>query len=242
MPVNALFIHSLKEKSMMPIFLDEKEAVVLNTVNDFELALALYRKDEKKNVVTRQILKRIDEKKDIFQCMKPKEGICLIGHSQIDQWNVSALVGHNVFNVGINGISSFEYNKFILDENRLELGCDNFIVMHGTNDIVWDYDINEIVASILRTFDYIYEKQPNARIIFCGCAHVNGRLDRDNRKIDQFNRFIKKKLPETVKYLGLDFLDDEFNMLKKEYTIDGLHFSRKGYELLEENIIQMLKD
>lgn len=64
----------------------------------------------------------------------------------------------------------------------------------------------------------------------------NGRLDRSNKYIDYLNDYLKLNLKE-ITWIDTSDLDDEFGNLKAEYTIDGLHLSKEGYEVLK-NIIE----
>lgn len=67
------------------VYLDEKESIVINSKEDFELALILDRKAQNRAYVKRLIKNRIEEKKSIFSKAN-EHGICAIGHSQIDRW------------------------------------------------------------------------------------------------------------------------------------------------------------
>lgn len=138
-------------------------------------------------------------------------------------------------NCGIRGISSFEYTDYILNSELLSCMEDIYVVMHGTNDIIYDYSFTQIAESISNTIRYIKEQRPSSKIYFLQCIHVNGRLDRNNRYIDSLNAYLKSCLCD-IKWICTDALDDEFKNLKAEYTIDGLHLSEKGYKILQKII------
>lgn len=65
--------------------------------------------------------------------------------------------------------------------------------MHGTNDIVYNYSKEKIYESIMKSFKYILKYKPNAVILFISCIHINGRIDRNNKTIDELNTFLKQK-------------------------------------------------
>ena len=109
---------------------------MINTRNDFELALILKRKENNQIILKQNILDRIEEKKHVFQDKSNVNGICLVGHSQIDNWTVLLLGKYPVRNCGIRGISSFEYTDYILNSELLSCMEDIYVVMHGTNDII----------------------------------------------------------------------------------------------------------
>lgn len=136
------------KENIMLFRVQDKETVVINSVNEFELALVLKKKQQNRDIIAFMVQKRIEEKKRILSALSTEKSICLIGHSQFDQWNIPEIAGYKVRNCSISGISSFEYNDFILIPNALDCHADLFLIMHGTNDIVWDYTIDEMVLSI----------------------------------------------------------------------------------------------
>lgn len=210
---------------------------MINTKEDFELALVLKKKENNQILLKKSILKRIREKEKIFREKHAEKGICLVGHSQIDNWDATFINSYRVRNCGIRGISSFEYTEYILQNTLLSCLEDIYIVMHGTNDIVYGYTFQQILESINNTLQYIRKRKPNSKIYFLQCLHVNGRLDRDNKHIDRLNEYLKSNL-EMVNWIDTCALDDELGNLKAEYTVDGLHLSKKGYEIFKRIIEQ----
>lgn len=237
--VNAFMIFG-KTGKLQPYLVNDEEGVVVNTKNDFELALILQKKKINRKILTDSILSRIKEKQEQF---RGDEKICLVGHSQLDNWNISELCGCKVRNCGIKGISSFEYNDYILDKEMLSCESDIFIVMHGTNDIVYDYSDEEIVSSIQKSLAYINNRNHNAKMFFVSILSVNGRLDRSNRRIETLNGFLQSYLTSTkIEWIDMANMNDEYGNLKKEYTSDGLHLSEVGYakfgKIIENAIIK----
>lgn len=226
----------IKENPFTQFELDINETVVINTVNDFELSVVLKKKEENKRFLSRAILEGIEKKKGILSSGIDMQSICLVGHSQIDYWDIDYLAGYRVRNCGIAGISSFEYEKYILSKGLLDCSSEIFVIMHGTNDIVTEKTTEEIILSIQRSISYIREKNKKALIYFISCLHTNGRLDRNNREIDELNFELKKKIGNFVKWVDTSFMDDEFGELDARNTIDGLHLSDYGYKILQNQL------
>lgn len=212
--------------------LKPEEDLVINSINDFELALVLKKKKDSKKLLTKCILERIQEKESTFLQCDNNDTICLVGHSQLDNWMCSNIAGHKIRNCGIGGISSLEYEEYILKKNLLNCNSDRFIVMHGTNDIIYPYSDEFIIESISHTFDFIERNNPKAKIYFIAIANTNGRLDRSNRRINILNDKMALAFSKRVSFIDVKELSDEFGDLRREYTIDGLHFSPEGYEML----------
>lgn len=229
-----------KQAALYP--LPSQEMVVVNSRNDFELALVLKKKQESSTILAEMIDNIIADKQEILSKSFSGRSICLVGHSQLDQWNIQELSGYQVRNCGISGISSFAYDEKILQKGKLNCEADVFIVMHGTNDIVYDYTLQEITQSIRKTVDYIINHNQQARIIFLSCVHVNGRMDRSNTLIDKLNESLQEELKGHVEWMNTSFLDDKYGRLAEGYTKDGLHFNEAGYTVLQKALERRLKE
>ena len=105
-------------------------------------------------------------------------GICLVGHSQIDFWNIDSIRNHKVRNCGIAGISSLEYYNDFLTKNLLDSSEDIYLVMHGTNDIVYETDLSEIIKNIVE--DNQLHKREKAR-----CHDLFPDMPESERQIGQ---------------------------------------------------------
>lgn len=150
-PSNAFCISDGKLDSLEFYYtLKDEEALTINSTYDFELALILKKKQIGRIVLTQSILDRIEEKKENFILSPSRNTICLVGHSQLDNWNLCNINGIAVRNCGIRGISSVDYKRYILDRNLLNCDSDIFVVMHGTNDIVDSYNDEDIVKTFQR--------------------------------------------------------------------------------------------
>lgn len=185
-------------------------------------------------MIKKVIFERIEEKYDIFGRRADNPEICFIGHSQLDNWECSQLGKYKVRNCAVRGISSFEYEKYILKPDILNCESEAFVVMHGTNDIVYDYSDEQIIDSVVNILRYIRCRNRECKIFFIPIAHVNGRLDRSNSRITKLNKNIKDVVSEFASVIDISELDDEFGNLRIEFTKDGLHFSELGYEKLKQ--------
>lgn len=237
---NVFVLFDGSSESIKHFELTPMESVVINSKNDFELALILKKKELNAPILRKQILSRIEEKKSVC-ASENKKGICLVGHSQIDFWDIETIGNYKVRNCGIAGISSKEYYDDILSKNLLNCSEDLYLVMHGTNDIVYELDMSEIVCSIQKTIDYIKERKPNAKIYFLKCITVNGRLDRSNKTILKLNNALKQSLKDVI-MIETSSMNDEYGLLKKEYTKDGLHLSEKGYGVLKKIVEEAINE
>lgn len=219
--------------------LERREALLINDSLDFEAALIL--KQKEKNSLGLTVKKRIQEKRKNLKVGGGQGEICLVGHSIFDNWGKNYLGNKNfkVRNAGIRGISSRQYNEWIIKEGLLNCDSEYFIVMQGTNDLNEGYLKDEIIHDILWCLDYIYQNMPIKHdILFFGITNVNGRLDRNNQSINELNMYIRKNMPSYAKFIEMKELNDEYGNLSYDFTTDGLHLNEEGYRVLERIVLK----
>ena len=71
--------------------LTDSEAVVINSTNDFELALILKKKQINNIILFEKITNQIEEKIGVLSATNQENSICLVGHSQLDQWKITEI-------------------------------------------------------------------------------------------------------------------------------------------------------
>ena len=219
--------------------LNAEECIIVKDVNSFELSLALIRKREKHIWLRKKILERIQTKMSLFSHVVEKNEVCLIGHSQFDQWNISSLMGCPVYNFGISGITAKEYLEDIFEKQLIKNIRGRIFILIGVNDIILPLTIEEMANSITNLIDKIGLKF-NVPIYYIETLHVNGRLDRSNKRIDMLNSLVKNNISRNIIWISTKKFDDPFGNLNYRYTTDGLHLNETGYlvlrELLEEKL------
>ncbi|MFK21389.1 acylneuraminate cytidylyltransferase, partial [Salmonella enterica] len=113
--------------------MNKEDSIDIDDQLDFEIAILIQNKKNKKTMLDNSIIKRISDKKDIFNNAAP---ITLIGHSIFDYWDIDSLCGLKVNNLGIAGIDSEKYYRYILEKKLITSVGDYVVLISGTNDIV----------------------------------------------------------------------------------------------------------
>lgn len=217
-------------------FCDNPEEIVLvENSNTFELSLVLCNKRNKPKWLRKMILDRIIEKAQVMLNPYESKEICLVGHSQFDQWKIDFLCGIKVRNCGISGIATREYIDDIVDSGKLSFGQGPILVLLGINDIATTKPVYEIAEDVLELLEKIHRKTSNP-ILCLETLHINGRLDRDNSKVDELNEIVKKSVPSDIKWIATCDMDDLYGNLNYQYTTDGLHLNELGYDVLRKII------
>ncbi|MDF2698684.1 MAG: Lipolytic protein family [Haloplasmataceae bacterium] len=160
----------------------------------------------------------------------------------------------NVVNMGIGGDKTLEVIgrlKFVNQQKP-----DKLFLLVGINDYLcnqWTW-AHGLIIKFFKTYDAILDilktNLPQTKFYVLAIFPVNTgsvvpveRLTRYNQEIDEWNVFVKYKAKE----YGMEFLDlsnhfkDEFNNLRKEYTLDGIHLNELGYEVYYNLIKELLE-
>ena len=241
-PNGAIFVGKVKEyleqkhffgKRSKAYFMNKEDSVDIDDSFDFEIAITILNKKNKEENLIKAIKNRIQQKDELFDEIKD---ITLIGNSLFDNWKIEKLNNNSVANLGIAGISTKQYQEYILNENKIKHMANKTVIMTGTNDIV-DKSLNfeDILNNINKLIESLLKINKNAKIYFIEIPSIAFRMDRNKEEIFKLNEYLKNNLDESIKYIEVNkYMTDDFKNLKLEYTYDGLHFNEKGYKILEK--------
>ena len=241
-PNGAIFIGKVKEyleqkhffgKRSKAYFMNKEDSIDIDDSLDFEIAITILTKKNKEENLIKAIKNRIQQKNDLFNEVKD---ITLIGNSLFDNWKIEKLNNNSVANLGIAGISTKQYQEYILDENKIKHIANKTIIMTGTNDIV-DKSLNfeDILNNINKLIESLLKINKNTKIYFIEIPSIAFRMDRNKEEIFRLNEYLKNNLDGRIKYIEVnEDMTDDFKNLKLEYTYDGLHFNEEGYKVLEK--------
>lgn len=228
------------EEKMLVYPLVEEDSIVIKDRISFELAISIYNKRKSQKILEEKIKKRIKEKYKLFT---EAADITLVGHSIFDNWNLKKLKNKKVSNLGIGGISTEQYQKFIFDKKKIKGKREIFVIIAGTNDIVnKNLSYLKISEQINKLIDSIYENYREAKVFLVETPSVAFRIDRKKEEIFLLNKVIQKSLRKEVQYIPINsYLVDTFGNLKLKYTYDGLHFTKEAYKKLKEILEKEIK-
>ena len=241
-PNGAIFIGKVKEyleqkhffgKRSKAYFMNKEDSVDIDDSFDFEIAITILNKKNKEENLIKAIKNRIQQKDELFDEIKD---ITLIGNSLFDNWKIEKLNNNSVANLGIAGISTKQYQEYILNENKIKHIANKTVIMTGTNDIV-DKSLNfeDILNNINKLIESLLKINKNTKIYFIEIPSIAFRMDRNKEEIFRLNEYLKNNLDGRIKYIEVnEDMTDDFKNLKLEYTYDGLHFNEEGYKVLEK--------
>ena len=241
-PNGAIFIGKVKEyleqkhffgKRAKAYFMNKEDSIDIDDSLDFEIAITILNKKNKEENLKKAIKNRIQQKDELFDEIKD---ITLIGNSLFDNWKIEKLNNNSVVNLGIAGISTKQYQKYILDENKIKHIASKTVIMTGTNDIVdKSLSFEDILNNINKLIENLLKINKDTKIYFIEIPSIAFRMDRNKEEIFKLNEYLKNNLDQSIKYIKVNnYMTDDFKNLKLEYTYDGLHFNEEGYKILEK--------
>lgn len=246
-PNGAIFISKIESylkvkhffgKQGIAYIMNPDDSIDIDGRNDFELAINILIRRNKRKEIEKLVKKRIKEKNILETSIQYP--LTLIGHSFFDEWQVQSICGMKINNLGVNGSTAELYKKEILDNLKCTTLGDYIIVMFGINEISFEDDIALITQKINDCLEKIYSFNPR-KVFFVNITNVNGRIDRNNDLIDKCKDAFVQYL-KADKIISIDFLNDEYGWLDERYTDDGLHLNKKGYQIFLDIIEGEIKD
>ncbi|WP_249962366.1 SGNH/GDSL hydrolase family protein [Histophilus somni] len=190
------------------------------------------------------IFNRYQVKKAEFE---KQADITLVGHSLFDMWSDISpeiqLRGKRVANLGISGVSARQYLDVIIKPQLINyLGKKVFIFL-GVNDIVKEpeYSHAKVLDWICDIWQALVKISPESEFFLLEATPVNNIATTDNPPIIALNNYLRKNCPKGLTFIDTwqDFVGED-GKLDLTLCTDGLHFNRKGYEVLTRKLTQYL--
>ena len=158
----------------------------------------------------------------------------------------------NAYNRGISGDTTEDMVKRF-ESNVLALAPSNIVFLGGTNDIGRNVAPQNIAKNIELIIQKTQQSLPDCKMIIQSVYPVNPTRkptfysktgSRTNDTIGELN-LILQDLCNKYDCIYIDVnahLKDSDGNLKREYSIDGLHLTRQGYEIVAKIIAPLLED
>lgn len=204
-----------------------------------------------------------NEKIDKFRILNKyvKKGqILFTGSSLMEQFPINEFLMTEktdciIYNRGIGGFTTTDMLAN-MDTQILDLEPSKIFINIGTNDISYPLlSFEEVLAHAMGNYGQILTqiqtRLPNTEVYMMAYYPVNETakvpqdewgenlfINRNNRNLPIANEAVKK----LAKKFGYHYIDvnngltDERGMLKKEFTVEGIHMYANGYRVVFENM------
>ena len=222
--------HFLGDKSLA-YFMNKEDSIDIDDTLDFEFALNILKKKNRKKNLLKIIEKKILEKKKFLNI---KKDITLVGGTIFEDWDIETLGTKTVNNLGIDGITINQCKKFICELLKVGQLSKKIIIMLDINNIISKLSKEQILREIKEITKNVLSIDEETKIYFVEIPSVVFRADIKKEEIFSLNEYLKNNLDESIKYIELNKeMIDEFKNLKLEYTYDGYHLNEVGYKKMK---------
>ncbi|MFL2105162.1 GDSL-type esterase/lipase family protein [Desemzia sp. FAM 23991] len=178
----------------------------------------------------------VEIKQDNFELGdKQSKEVVFAGDSQTDYFEWSEYFSEvSVANRGISGDTSEGLLKRINQVTKLN--PKKVFLLIGINDIQQDIPVETIVKNYINIIKSIKEAKTETQVYVQSVFPVAGDLYENNqyKRSESINEAVAELNKRLAQLEGVTFINiaDQFgNELAEEYTVDGLHLSKEGYEV-----------
>ena len=196
--------------------------------------------------------KFLQRSKDFAEDAKTQQpgGIVLLGDSLTEGYPVKDLFpNHHVINRGISGdkIGGWKFYGVIdrLDASVYNLKPKKLFLLIGVNDIIfWKTPMKEKVRGYKNLLATLKKNLPDCEIYVQSLLPSRGKYVEYNAQIAEFTKTIE----ELTKQAGLPYINlrshftDDLGQMREEFTYDGVHLTRAGYEEWKKAIMLYIED
>ena len=127
---------------------------------------------------------------------------------------------------------------FALNRKPIDLVC----IMAGTNDLGSAVDVGKIEENILNLHNKVHERQIQTLAIGIPESEFCKRIADGEKKRQRINKRLQN---EALASEHMHFVENPVKFNRDNFAVDGLHFSKVGYEILGnfigENLDKILK-
>ena len=186
--------------------------------------------------------------------VESNDNFILVGDSITERYPIDELYeGLPVVNSGVGGYTTSDVLR-TLDEKVYKYNPTKVFLLIGINDLKQEKSVDDIFNNIIKIISKINKNRPAAKVYVQSIYPINNSDDekvnptsiehRSNKDINKINNRLKEYYKDTdVTYIDINkSLLDKKNMLKLEYTEDGVHLTALGYIKVTKVLLPYLND
>lgn len=181
---------------------------------------------------------------------KDKEKIIFVGDSITERYDLTKYYNYDNRLIINSGVSGYRTSNLISRFNVLvkQHQANKMFLLIGTNDVSRELTSDEIYNNIKKIITMTQEQSPNTKIYVESVYPVNNNMEKAGKRTNEVIKDINRKLEEYCDLNDLVYINmyneliDSDGYLKKDYTVDGLHLSDKGYEIVTKKLIKYVEE
>lgn len=182
---------------------------------------------------------------------KTAPAICLLGSSTMQGFPQELLPGYRIFNRGISADTLGIGTRGIshrLEASVFDMQPDFVFIKNGRNDLgnrhrTGEPSIEQMINEYEKIVLKIRERLPATKVIIITCAPVRDNYAHLATAVHSFNMQLKN-MAQKHKITVIDLystLVGNDGLLRPEYSHDGLHLTRSGYEIMAKLMLETIE-
>ena len=141
------------------------------------------------------------------------------------QWGASKDITNEQLAKSAMGITYFEQTSIPALKDVVQDG-DTIAINYGVNDLGRGVDVAKISQSYADLINKVAEDYPKAQVVYISVNPVTEASRYvDDSTVEEFNKVIKTKLSNKIKFIDTYTKMKESEWLKKEIDVEGVHYS-----------------
>lgn len=151
----------------------------------------------------------------------------------------------NIYNCGVDGATT-DFLLHLFGDTVIDYTPSKLVILIGTNDLsdTWQVDKLESAFNVFKLLQILMIKLPKTKVVVVSALPIIEELKstmcRSNNQLRLLMNEYKANVEECENAMFVDIFNEflEDGQMKKEYTYDGLHLTKEGYDHLFELIKQ----
>ena len=170
-------------------------------------------------------------------------GLLFYGHSVLAKFPFAQIGNVKIDNRAVSGSIAEEGYDMLIKNNNLSEEYDTILLMYGINELWQGLGIENPTYWIEKNIEYFNQHYPESQLILSLVMRnlredpsvSNVLIDRLNNKLSQFDK------KYSLTYWDWQGFYDANNYCRPELTIEGVHLTQAGYQLLAEGIDKIIR-
>ncbi|MGF3072798.1 SGNH/GDSL hydrolase family protein [Facklamia sp. P12945] len=167
--------------------------------------------------------------------------LIFLGHSILSFYKKESMGDWKIINVSQQGIIAKEGLQMAKKIANELVESDAVLIMFGINELYYQMKKESIITYLTQLLVFISELNPKIRIVLSEIIQTDETERLKPEKITWVNQELRKLSKRfQIKLLTWERVYDSNGKISDRYTIDGIHLTKEGYAIFEDNLLQLL--
>ncbi|MGX7108115.1 SGNH/GDSL hydrolase family protein [Facklamia miroungae] len=168
--------------------------------------------------------------------------LIFLGHSILSLYTKNTLGDWQIRNISKQGIIAKDGLKIAKDRSEALKNSEAVLIMFGINELYYQMKQEGVIKYLKLIVQLIQRINPEIDIILSQIIQTKETDRLKPNKIDWVNQeIINISENYHTKILTWEQMYNHSGNIASEFTIDGIHLTKAGYEIFENRLLELLK-